>query len=209
MGMKLVTPPVIEPISLDEALAQCRIESDTEDGLVSGYILAARVFAEANTRRALIKQSYSYSIDFEWPVVRVRSSQLTMYRTRIEIPKTPVISIDSVSYVDSDGNEQTLAADVDYVAMLDEVVPYIEPAYNVAWAAPRYQPACATIDFTAGYGVNMADIPETLRQAMLMLVAYWYKNRGDDDPIRGVVPLDVPDNISGLMAINRQARVLS
>jgi len=34
------------------------------------------------------------------------------------------------------------------------------------------------IDVEVGYGGAPANVPETLRQALLLLVAHWYENRG-------------------------------
>lgn len=34
------------------------------------------------------------------------------------------------------------------------------------------------IDITAGYGDAASDVPEALRQAVRLLVAHWYENRG-------------------------------
>ena len=33
------------------------------------------------------------------------------------------------------------------------------------------------IDYAAGYGVDREDVPVDLRQALLVLVAYWYEHR--------------------------------
>ena len=33
------------------------------------------------------------------------------------------------------------------------------------------------IDYVAGYGADPAEVPATLRQALLLLVAYWFENR--------------------------------
>lgn len=35
------------------------------------------------------------------------------------------------------------------------------------------------IDFTAGFGIDPADIPTPLRQALLLLIAHLYEHRGD------------------------------
>lgn len=44
----------------------------------------------------------------------------------------------------------------------------------VLLAAPTSE--AVSIDYTAGYGAS-ADVPSDLKQAVLMLVAYWYENR--------------------------------
>lgn len=37
---------IIEPVTLEDAKKQCRVEYDTDDELISGYITAARQWAE-------------------------------------------------------------------------------------------------------------------------------------------------------------------
>ena len=35
------------------------------------------------------------------------------------------------------------------------------------------------LDLLIGYGANPADVPQPLRQSMLLLIALWFENRGD------------------------------
>ena len=44
--------------------------------------------------------------------------------------------------------------------------------------APERPAAGIEIDITCGYGDASADVPEPLRQAIRLLVAHWYENRG-------------------------------
>jgi uncharacterized phiE125 gp8 family phage protein len=37
--------------------------------------------------------------------------------------------------------------------------------------------ATVTVRFVAGYGANPGDVPEPLRQAMLLLIGHYYENR--------------------------------
>ena len=37
--------------------------------------------------------------------------------------------------------------------------------------------AGVTITFVAGYGATSASVPESIRQAILLLVGHWYENR--------------------------------
>jgi uncharacterized phiE125 gp8 family phage protein len=209
MGISAVTTPQCEPVTLDEALAHCRISADTEDGIVAGYLISARTFAETFTRRPLIQRTYVYNVDFMWPRIPVQYPSpylpVLMYRDRVDLPRDPVISIGSVQYIDSTGAVQVLDPS-QYVAYLDEPVPYLEPPYGVVWPTPRTQPACITVRFDAGFGPGPSDVPEEIRQAMLLLIAYAYDNRGSaqfggrgrgsaGDVTSSIVPAETPPGV--------------
>ena len=42
--------------------------------------------------------------------------------------------------------------------------------------------AYSAIAVTAGFGLAAADVPEPLRQAILILVAHWFEHRGNSNP---------------------------
>jgi uncharacterized phiE125 gp8 family phage protein len=54
------------------------------------------------------------------------------------------------------------------------------------------------IGLEAGYGATATDVPEPLRQALLLLVAHWYDYR---NPVEiGATDIEVPHMISALLA---------
>src|SRR6185312_1787932 len=57
----LLTAPAIEPLSLDEAKAFLRVDNTDEDGVIGALIAGSRIHIEAQTRRALITQSWRLS----------------------------------------------------------------------------------------------------------------------------------------------------
>lgn len=198
MGLVTVTGPTSEPITLIEARQQCKIDDTTDDGLIAGYILAAREFVENSTHLRLVTQTLDYTVDFNWPSVRVGS----YCRTRIELPVQPVASITSVSYVDSAGATQTLTVTSQYVAYLKGPVAYIEPAYGVSWPSVRWQPEAITVRFVAGWANS--DCPHTIMQALRMLVRHYDANR--EAFVAGTLT-EVPLGVEALLSQNRFARV--
>lgn len=182
MGLSLVTGPALEPVSIAEAKQHCRIDSSDDDGLLAGYILAARSYAEDYTRRAFISQTWDYRIDtaladgkcYGWPAVMMGGN----YYPRIVLPKPPLISVTSITYVDTSGVTQTLAAD-QYLVNPYSMEGIIDPAYGVTWPQVRNQMNAITVRFVCGYGSNPGDgqALERIRQAMLLLVGHWYENR--------------------------------
>ena len=63
MALVLTAAPAVEPVSLAEAKAHLRVDSDHEDALIAQLIVAARIFVERTLGLALIAQSWSYFLD--------------------------------------------------------------------------------------------------------------------------------------------------
>lgn len=173
MATRLVTPPTVDPVSLIEAKAHCRVDIADDDGLLAGYVLAARAHIENETRRAFMTQTWEATFDYEWPSLRIYGC----YRQRIVLPRPPVQSVTSVKYIDTAGVEQTLASDQYKVSKSDTGEWYVVPAYGVTWPTVRREMEAITVRFVAGYGSNPGDVPEPLRQAILLLIGHWYENR--------------------------------
>jgi uncharacterized phiE125 gp8 family phage protein len=171
MGLSLVSGPTTEPVTLGETKAHLRIDGADDDALIAGYILAARRYAEGYTRRAFVTQTWDYTIDRQWPYVQ---SDCYLVR-RITLPLPPLQSVSSITYVDNDGNTQTLAAD-QYVVKTDDTSGVIEPAYNVTWPDVRWQLSAVTVRFVAGW----TQIPDEIRTAIMLHVEILFDRNPND-----------------------------
>lgn len=163
MSLTLVTAPTQDPVSLAEARAQCKVDVSDDDALIVGYLLAARQYVEIYTRRALITQTWDQVAD--------------ELGSEIVLCKPPVQSVTSVKYLDEAGTEQTLASNQYRLISRDTGEAVIVPAYGVTWPTPQAVERAVTVRFVAGYGSGPSAMPETIRQAILLMVAHWYKNR--------------------------------
>lgn len=167
MALKLIAPPAAEPVSLDEAKLQCRIDQTVEDTLLAAWIAAAREAAEHMTQRAFITQTWEVALD---------AFPAALDEPAISLPRPPVIAVVSVKYDDTDGAEQTL----DPAAYLLD--SYREPARlllaeGAAWPATNGERNSVRIRYTAGYGDAASDVPQGIRSWMLVRVASLYKHR--------------------------------
>ncbi len=182
MGLTVVTSPTTEPLTLAEARAHCRIDQTEDSGLLAGYILAAREFAENYTRRKFVTQTLDYTLE-AWPYKEVDSGRgYYECRYRVELPVPDVQSITYVKYLDSNGALQTLAA-TQYVLRKDGPVAYLEPAKDATWPDVSEKPALAsptvvaapiTVRFVAGSDA----VPDSIRVAIQFHVEIMY----DRDP---------------------------
>lgn len=170
MGLTLLTAPAAEPVSLAEAKAHLRVEHSDDDTLIGALIVAAREAVESRTGRALVTRTYRYTAD-QWP----DSGDGLPGATMIELPRPYLVSVQSVSYLDTAGNRQVLDAS-GYQVVTDTLVGLVLPPYGAAWPACRSTPGSIRIDYTAGYG-NAAAVPQALKAWMLLAIATWYAQR--------------------------------
>lgn len=161
MSSILLTPPAIEPVSLAEAKAFLRVEHDDDDGVITPLIAAARLFVEAQTRRALITQEWRLVLDC-WPP-----------SGRIEVRPAPLRSLIAVRVYDFDGNADLI--DLDAFVQDTAGSALIFPSWTLS--QPGRRAAGIELDMTCGDGDAALDVPEPLRQAIRLLVAHWYENR--------------------------------
>lgn len=165
MNLRIVTEPTVEPVSVEDAMAHCRADS-ADQTYVEALIPVARQMAEKYTERALAVATYELRLDdfaSEIPLI------------------APVQSVESVKYIDSDGVEQTVDADV-YTLDDNPDASFIRLAYGKSWPAPRVEANAVRVQFVSGYTVespNTHPLPKPLYQAMLMIIGHLYTNRQD------------------------------
>lgn len=160
-GLQLVTGPAYEAVPLAVVRAHLRIDHNDEDGLLAGYLLAARTYVEKITSRALISQTWRMTLD-AFPT------------EELALPLAPVSSVSSVTYLDDAGATQTVNAST-YVVDTTTVPARLALATGSSWPTPAVRPGAVSVAFVAGG--TLSDVPEPLRQAILLLVGHWYENR--------------------------------
>ena len=163
-GLKLIAGPAVEPVTLAEAKAFLRFENDLEDALLSGLIRTARQTAEAFLSRALTTQHWTQVRD-AWPRHR-----------RLALPLPPLQSVDEVRVIDALGTPETVPlTSFDVIASATPGVLVVKSGASVPTPGPKA--GGIEIDFTAGYGDSWNDVPEAIRQGILVAVAHLFENR--------------------------------
>lgn len=163
MALKLYTPPAAEPVALANVKSHLRVDHGLDDTLIEGLITVARQEAEKITRRALITQTWELVLD------RFPCHEITA-------PLPPLQSVTSIKYYDTDGAEQTLDAAA-YQVDTDSAPARIIPAYGLIWPTTRDQLNTVRIQFIAGYGDADTNIPQAIKQWIMIRVATLYENR--------------------------------
>lgn len=191
MGLVQLSGPGAEPLSLVEIKAHLRVDGNEEDVLLQSLVLTSRLHIEAALGLALMTQSWKLILD-AWPQDVV-----------VELPIAPVQSVSDVRLIARDGTTQSL----------DEQSYYLDTSGRPArlckqsgsWPNPGRKHAGIEIDFTAGFGESASDVPEPVRQALMLLVAHWYEHR---DPIEiGALSTAVPHAVSRLLIPYRAVRL--
>jgi uncharacterized phiE125 gp8 family phage protein len=160
----LLSPPLVEPISLAEAKAYLRVEHNADDDVIAALITGARVHVEAQTRRALITQSWRLVRD-AWPE-----------DGRIAVTPAPLRELVAARVYKLDGSTQ--AIDVQAFVANKASAPAMLGFTLGALPAPGRHFGGIELEVEVGYGDAASDVPEALRQAIRVLVAHWYENRG-------------------------------
>ncbi len=188
----LISGPAIEPVTLAEAKAHLRIDASDEDMLISSLITAARIHIETVCSRVLITQSWKIYFD-NWPS-----------KSCVEIPITPLQGISAVTLYDASDNTSTLDA-ANWFADTVSTPGRLVRRQGAVWADPARSANGVEITITAGYGDSAADVPQNLRQAILLLVAHWFETR--EPVVMGSSAISVPLTVEALIAPMRRGRL--
>jgi len=181
---ELLAPPTQEPVTVavvrDDHLKSPN--GSLEDAYIARLILVARRMAERTTRRALMPQAGSVVLD------RFPSGEIVL-------PWPPLQRVESITYVDTAGVEQTLAAEAYQVsAPQGPTAPRgrIWPAYGTTWPSTRSQMDAVVVSFDMGYPLTdpgsppssppeepQPTTPDDIVHGMLLVIGELYKQRSE------------------------------
>lgn len=196
MNLTLLTSPAAEPVSLAEAKAWLRVDTADQDGAIGALIAAARALVEATTRRQLMTQTWRLAFD-AWPFDAGLDGALAALATRpasaplaASLPLAPLASVSAVRVYDAVNQAQAIASAQWRLTGAPERARLV---FSQAPPQPGRTSEGVEIDVIAGYGAAF-DTPAPLRQAILMLTAHWFENRGETPTG------DMPDVVRTLLA---------
>jgi len=160
MKFKLITPPSLTPVTLDEAKAHLRVLHDDDNTYITYLIEAATEQAEEITSRQFVEATWELYVDG--------------FSESIELAKSPLIAVDKIEYI-PDGSDTFVLLD----ASLYRVDDISEPAVvyknrNVNYPSVADQESSVKITFRSGY---VSGVPTALKQWMLIRIATMYENR--------------------------------
>lgn len=167
---RCTVPPTELPMTVQHVTSQVlRVANGAvEDNFVRAAIGAATLKCLKDTGRALPPQT--------WELIL---SRFPYGRRPIVVPFLPLISVDSIAYVDEDGAEQFLStspAEFEVVPSGEFRRARVTPLFNEVWPATRCDlEQAVTVTFTCGHEAN--EYPEDLLIGIGLLVGELYKTR--------------------------------
>lgn len=165
---KSTSQAVTKPVTLSEAKLHLKMDDiDADDTLIEALIAAATEHAQNYTNRIFINTEIVQVYD-AFPI----SNEV------LRLAVTPLVSVASVTYLDTNGDSQTWTAS-DYV-----VDSYTEPCEISEKNGATYPDTVAqrnavTVTYTAGFGATAANVPQPIKQAILLLIGHFYNYRDD------------------------------
>jgi uncharacterized phiE125 gp8 family phage protein len=190
------TAPPAEALPIGALRAHLRIGSGfelaadaAEDAALAGFLRAAIAAVEARTGKVLLTRRFRMRIE-DW---RDREAQ--------PLPLAPVLSVHSVEIDDGDG-QITMVPPGDLRLIPDQQRPLLVARGAMLPAIPDQ--GFVTIIFTAGFGTSWDHVPADLGQAVILLAAQYYEDRGSHG-VAAVLPMAV----AGLIERWRAVRTLA
>ncbi len=161
MGLTVTTPPIIEPVGPSEVRPRARVADSTDDTDLQRMIETARLWVENATWRQLLTATLTVTLD-EFPPCGV-----------IYLPRAPLASVTSISYLDNDGVSQSLASSV-YDVITDREPGEIRLAYDQEWPVTRTIHQAVTLVYVAGWS-DADSVPAPIKDAIVTLVSDQYE----------------------------------
>jgi uncharacterized phiE125 gp8 family phage protein len=166
-AVNIITPVGKELLILDEVKKHLRIDVDMleDDSMLTDILIPlAREYCEDFTHRAIGVQTFELVLD-----------NFPLQKDFIELPRSPLLAIESFTYKNSQGITQEVDKAI-YFVDKDFKPGKVCLNYNRYW--PIFIPfpyASVRIKFTAGHSSD--DLPKRIKQAMMLLIGHLYEHR--------------------------------
>ena len=177
-------PP--EPLTLSEVKLNLRLDTSSEDTLLSGLIVAAREYVEDCTGLVLTPRT-----------VTETAPQLGRW---VDLSSWPVSGVSEIRYPLA-GVMTPLATSAWLVSTKRRPVRLLPSSFG--WGVSGTTLVAAPglpveIDVAAGFATP-GDVPQSIRQAMQLLVAHWYANRSSAEVGARAAAVEIPFGVAELL----------
>lgn len=184
------TQPAVEPVTLAEAKAHCRIDTSADDAYVASLIAAAREWCEQYLDRTLVYTQWVMRFD-KFPPDGTQD---------IELPRPPMATAGTatavaLTFTYENGTTATYST-ASYRVDRDSTPGAVKALYGQTWPPHLQDDNAISVTWWAGYGSSGSSVPAAIRHAMLMLVGMWYERRMAADSMSGN---EIPFGVKSLL----------
>ena len=185
MTWTIPTPPAVDNTAVDAIRQQVREASLQFDAELQAKLTYAIGVLQENCNIQYYQTQAVYRAD-AFPGTRYDRNcwyPWTLYATsdaRFLLPPSPLVSVESVTYDDTDGNNQTLPS-ADYEVITDERPGFIRPVSGKSWPTGTN----IVVNYTVGFGTVWAEMPPNQAEPALELGERYYRGSlPDNDDLR-------------------------
>ena len=179
---QVITAASTFPVSLTEAKSHLKVDTSADDTYIESIIKAATQLSEEYTNRffinTLIDQTCSSFAELQ-----------TLFKSKVN-------DVQYVKYYDSNETLQTLA-DTEYDKMLSYEPSQIQLADGKSFPSITKRNDAVICRYTVGYGSSASDVPEIIKQAILLTIGNFYQNR--NSVVIGRIATELPQNVKWLL----------
>ncbi|THH38308.1 hypothetical protein E4Z66_01685 [Aliishimia ponticola] len=181
--MMLIEETVVPDTSLpvEDFKAHLRLgtgfgDETLQDPVLLGFLRAALSAIEARTGKVLFERGFLWTLT-KWQGVDAQP-----------LPVAPVTALNQVTMVERDGTETDVELD-----RLRLVRNLQQPVIVALGTMLPTIPSTGSVDirFKAGFGPAWTDLPDDLRQAVMLLASHYYEFRSETSLSEGCMPFGV------------------
>ncbi len=183
MQLIRLTPPAAPALLLSDAKEWLRVTGTEDDALIARLVDLAADQLLRQAGIATITQGWRLVVD-AWPVNGV-----------LRLPFAPLVSLDAVRIATAAGGFAAAPLDAFEIDGRAGSLRLLKPPGD-----PTRLRSGIEIEQTIGFGATSAALPEAVLQAIRLIVADAFENRGDAAP-------DLSDGVARLLAPFRRRRI--
>lgn len=157
-------------LTVEEAKRHLRITSSSEDGDIEALVAVAQDHIERTSGRAFLTAKYRLTVE-SFPSCG-----------ELRLPRVPVQTIDSVTYLDADGAEQTLSDSLYRLsrAAFSSSSQAVALVTDAPFPVTDWTGDAVSVSFTAGE-TDAANLPRELVHLTKLVVGTLYRERASFD----------------------------
>lgn len=182
-------PSGVAAVTLAEAKAHIRVDIPDEDPLIDAMLVAATVYVEKQAGTFFVRRNATLKLDH------------APTDTVLELPGGKNNNVDGVAieYIDANGATQIWSGS-NYQVDYDSVPGRISPNPDKTWpSVGEGYINSFSVTYTPGIAADVTEVPKLAKQAVLLVVDHWYRNRGMFTA--GIVAHDVAASVNALTTL--------